>query len=593
LARPYGRLQSRLANNVIQLVVKLVDQLTVPLAKINGSLAAFKGLMVTAAAALPLAAFASFARRSFEAADALGDAAERAGVTVESLSRLKFVAEQNDVEFGALTTAIKRWQVTLSQASSGQKDASESLNLLRLNASQLKNLRLEDQLKVIADQFARIRDPADQTRVAVELFGRAGEQLVPLLNKGGDAIADLTAEADRLGITLDSNTISAVDRADKALKRFLATVSGAGQRAAGNIALAIMGPKDEIEAATIDVEKLIEMRKLAEESAKSAGPDAPAWFKRMNANTMAKVNAQLDEARKKLEALQKTAEKDAPAPLAIPADPEKISEVLVTQRKAELEGLSKLLQQFEQDTKLTEDKIYQDYLETTTKIKELQKAGIIDAEEAAKRISSARIKYESDVLIDPVKITQSKVVVQQVLSEQQKAVDKFVDTLQTGLENLARSGELTGRSILKYLLSAFQAQVLKDAIAGLGNYLKGALGGTGGSSSSAFGSFLSGLFGAFGHAAGGGRGGVRWVGEDGPELDTGGGNIMNRRQLAFAMGGASGGGVTVTNNNVFNVSGTDPAATAQYIESRLQVQGRKQLEQFNRLLRDNYGRGLR
>lgn len=271
----------------------------------------------------------------------------------------------------------------------------------------------------------------------------------------------------------------------------------------------------------------------------------------------------------------------------------KIEEVTIKQRKAELEGLTKLLAQFEQDTKLTEDKIYADYLETTTKIKELQKAGIIDAEETARRLSNARIKFENDILIDPVKITQSKVVVQQVLSEQQRAVDKFVDTLSTGLDNLARSGELTGRSILKYLLSAFQAQVLKDAIAGLSSYLKTALGGTGGSSSSALGSFLSGLFGSFGHAAGGGRGGVRWVGEDGPELDTGGGNIMNRRQLQFAMGGGGGGGVVVTNNNVFNVSGTDPATTAQYIEARLQIQQRRQLEQWNRLLKDNYGRGLR
>jgi len=560
----------------------------------SGNIAAFKALLKTLAAAAPVAALAAFAKKSFEAADALGDAAERAGVAVESLSRLKYVADQNDVSFESLTVGIKRWQVLLSQASSNQKEAADSLNLLQLNAGQLKGLRLEDQLKVIADQFARIRDPADQTRVAVELFGRAGEQLVPLLNKGGAAIADLTAEADRLGITLDSNTTSAVDRADKALKRFFATVGGAGQRAAGNIALAIMGPKDEIEAAESTIDKLLEQRKMLEESAKSAGKDAPAWFQRINADAMAKVNEQLEKARGNLEALKATAEENAPAALEIPAEPEKITEVTIKQRKAELEGLAKLLDQFENDTKSSEDKIYQDYLETTDKIKELQKAGIIDAEEAAKRISNARIKYENDVLIDPVKITQSKVVVTKVLTDQQRAVDKFVDTLSTGLDNLAHSGELTGRSILKYLLSAFEAQALKDAIAGLGSYLKKSLGGTGGAGNSAFGSFLAGIFGAFGHAAGGGRtSGMRWVGEDGPELDTGGTSILNRRQLAFAIGGGGGGGVNYSPTTVMNISGTDPVQTAQYVEARLQANNRKQLEQMDRLLKNNYGRGLR
>lgn len=492
-----------------------------------------------------------------------------------------------------MTFSIKRWQVTLSQAASGSTDAANALKLLQLNAAQLKSLSLEDQLRVIADQFARIRDPADQTRVAVELFGRSGEQLVPLLKQGGAAIADLTAEAERLGITLDEHTVGAVDRADKALKRFFATVGGAGQRAAGNIALAIMGPKDEIDQAGITIDKLLEQRKMLEESAKSAGADAPAWFKRINADAMAKVNQELEAANQNLQKLQKTASANGPAPLEIPKQEGPISEVLIKQRKAELEGLAKLLDQFEKDTKLSEDKIFQDYLETTNKIKELQKSGIIDAEEAAKRTRDARIKFENDVLIDPVKITQSKVIVTQVLSEQQRAVDKFVDTLSTGLDNLAHSGELTGRSILKYLLSAFEAQALKDAIAGLGTYLKKALGGTGGASSSGIGSFLAGIFGAFGHAAGGGRGGMRWVGEDGPELDTGGGNIMNRRQLAFAMGGGGGGDVSIGPTTIVVQGASDPAATAQYVEARIQSNNRKQLEQINRLLKDNYGRPLR
>lgn len=425
----------------------------------------------------------------------------------------------------------------------------------------------------------------------MELFGRSGEQLVPLLNKGGAAVADLTAEADRLGITLDQNTIGAVDRADKALKRFLATVGGAGQRAAGNIALAIMGPSDDIDAAEIQISKLLEQRKMLQESAKSAGPDAPAWFQRINAESMDKVNQQLETANRNLQTLQKAATANGPAPLEIPKEPEKISEVVVKQRKAELEGLAKLLDQFEQDTKSTEDKIYADYLETTEKIKELQKAGLIDAEEAAKRTSNARIKFESDVLIDPVKITQTKNIIQQTLTDQQRAVDKFVDTLTTGLDNLAHSGELTGKSILKYLLSAFEAQVLKDAISGLGNYLKKSLGGTGGSSSSGIGSILNGIFGAFGHAAGGGRGGMRIVGEDGPELDTGGGNIMNRRQLQFAMGGGSP-SVSI-GDSIINIQGSADANTIPLIQSALAINNRRQLEQVNRLLKDNYGRGLR
>lgn len=547
-----------------------------------------------------------FGKASFEAAAALGNAAERTGVAVDSLSRLKYVAEQNDVSFEALTQSIKHYQVIVSQAASGSKDSADALALLSLKAEQLKGLSLEDQLKLIADQFARIRDPADQTRVAVELFTRSGEQMVPVLKKGGTAIGELISKADELGITLNENTVGAVDRADKALKSLLATISGAGQRAAGNIALAIMGPKDEVDAASATIDKLLEQRKMLEESAKSAGPDAPAWFQKINADSMAKVNAQLDAARKNLTALKKAATDNAAPALEIPKQQGPITDVIITQRKAELTGLAKLLDDFEVSTRTSEEKIYQDYKDTVAKIQEI--SAKIGADETAKRLKDARIKYEEAVTIDPVKISQSKVVVTQTLSEQQRAVNKFVDTLDTGLENLAQSGKITGNAILKYLLSAFGAQVLKDAIDGLGSYLKKTLGGAGGSGStgSLIGSVISGLFGSGGgsgeispvvitqkHAAGGGSmSGPRIVGEDGPELDLGGGNIMNRRQLQFAMAGA--GGITVQQGDV-NVStnATDPAAVAQYVSAVVQQNNKQLLDQLNRRLKDNYGRGLR
>ena len=364
-------------------------------------------------------------------------------MAVESLSRLKYAAEQNDVDFSSLTLSIKRWQVTLSQAASGSQDAAGALKLLSLNASQLKGLSLEDQLRTIADQFSRIRDPADQTRVAVELFGRAGEQLVPLLNKGGGAIAELTAEADNLGITLDQKTTGAVDRADKAIKKLVATLSAAGQRAVGSIAEQIVGPLDNIDAAERSLKALEKDRNAFLRGAANFLPSeqVQAELDRLDARIAgAKEGLRVIKAAE--DQFQANQDKNA---LVIPDD-SKITEVSIKQRKVELEGLAKLLDQFEQDTKTTEDKIYQDYLDTTNKIQELQKAGIISAEEAARRTRDARIKFENDALIDPVKITQTKVIIQQTLTEQQRAVDKFVDTLSTGLENLARSGELTGRS---------------------------------------------------------------------------------------------------------------------------------------------------
>lgn len=559
-------------------------------------------------------ALTHFAKSSLEAADALGDAADRAGVAVESLSRLKFAAEQNDVDFSSLTFALKRWQVTLSQAASGSEQASASLRLLHLNAAQLKSLSLEDQLKKIADQFTRIRDPADQTRVAVELFGRSGEQLVPLLRQGGAAIDDLTKKADELGITLSESAAKGADLADKALKRLLATISAAGQKAAGNIALAIIGPQNDIDKASATIDKLIAQQEMLKESAKSAGADAPAWFKRLNADAMAKVNAQLEKARANLAGLQKQAEESKAPPLVIP-DTSPITEAVISQHKNELQGLAKLLDEFNRNTRVSEDKFLQEYHDTLAQIDELTQAHVITQQEASKRIRDARLKYEQAVdieLIDVNKIEAQKVVVTKVFTEQQRAVDKFVATVQDGLENLARSGEITGRSILKYLLSSFEAQVLKDAIDGIGRYLRHSLGGSTSTGTSGAGSIIGSIIGSlFGsgsggngeispvvitqkHAAGGGSmSGPRVVGEDGPELLFDSGRVMNRRQLQFAMAGAGGGAnISLGDTNIV-VQGNADANTIALLRAEQQQNNKKLLEQLNLKLKETYGRGIR
>lgn len=188
-------------------------------------------------AAKAVADVVQYGKAMFEAADAIGDAAARSGIAVESLSRLKFIAEQSDVEFSSLTTGIKAFQKGLSEASSGSGSAIRSFAQIGIEATKIRNLPLEQQLLAIAGGFERIRNPADQTRIAMDLFGKAGNELVPFLNQGPAGLKRLADEADRLGITLDGKTVGAIGAADQALKKLKATADSFTQRQLGQLAL--------------------------------------------------------------------------------------------------------------------------------------------------------------------------------------------------------------------------------------------------------------------------------------------------------------------------------------------------------------------
>lgn len=252
-----------------------LEKVQTSLKKLEGSTASVAKAFAVLPSLLSAGAIIAYGKAMFEAADAIGDAAARSGIAVESLSRLKFIAEQSDVEFTSLTTGIKAFQKGLSEASSGSASAIQSFARIGVEVDKIRNLPLEQQLSAIAAGFQNVRNPADQTRIAMELFGKAGNELVPFLQQGPEGLANLANEADRLGITLNGSTIGAIGAADQALKKLKATVNGFFQRALGDVALAIMGPESlsEIDQARLKIRSLLEEKQRIELSRPGEGSD--------------------------------------------------------------------------------------------------------------------------------------------------------------------------------------------------------------------------------------------------------------------------------------------------------------------------------
>lgn len=192
-------------------------------------------------------AILSFVKSAIQAGDALGDAAERAGIAVESFSRLQFAASRADVEVTAFTTGITKFQVAVSKASEGNKQALGTFSLLNIEISKLKDLSIEDQFATLADAFKGIKNPADRTRIAIELFGKAaGPQFVLFLAQGSEGMKKFTELADKLGITMTDSAAKGLDRATKATEGFIGALKQGIAVRFGDLVTGIFGSGDEL-----------------------------------------------------------------------------------------------------------------------------------------------------------------------------------------------------------------------------------------------------------------------------------------------------------------------------------------------------------
>lgn len=156
----------------------------------------------------------------------LAHMSERTGIGVEALSQLSYAADQTGVDTDALEKGLHKMQRGLVEAAMGSQEAEQTFLALGLSARELERTSTGEQISAIASKIAGLSNPTERAAAAMMIFGRSGANLLPLLNKGGDGIADLMKKADDLGLTISAKDAMAAKALDEAGRSVWATLKG-------------------------------------------------------------------------------------------------------------------------------------------------------------------------------------------------------------------------------------------------------------------------------------------------------------------------------------------------------------------------------
>ncbi|MFN3165561.1 MAG: hypothetical protein ACE37H_00690 [Phycisphaeraceae bacterium] len=151
--------------------------------------------------------------------DQVAKMAKRTGLSVETLSELRFVATQTGTEFESLEMAFRKMQRSIYDAGRGLSTQVDALSDLGLTFADLDGLSPEEQFKLLADRISMIEDPTRKAAIAMTLFGRTGTNLLPMFASGARGIEVLQAEARRLGLTMSGEDAAAAEEFTDALDR--------------------------------------------------------------------------------------------------------------------------------------------------------------------------------------------------------------------------------------------------------------------------------------------------------------------------------------------------------------------------------------
>lgn len=155
-----------------------------------------------------IAGLGAMVKSSIDTADALAKMSQRTGLSVENLSTMSYALSLNDMSLEGFTTSVKKLSESMVGVSEDGEKTSNALVKIGVSATdQNGKLRGVDQvLYDVANKFATMPDGAQKAALAVDLFGKAGMDMIPFLNNGAEGIQQLQQEAKNLGLEVDTTT---------------------------------------------------------------------------------------------------------------------------------------------------------------------------------------------------------------------------------------------------------------------------------------------------------------------------------------------------------------------------------------------------
>lgn len=129
---------------------------------------------------------------SIDAADHLNDLSKKTGVAVDVLGGLGFAASQAGGDLESVTAAAGKLNKSIAEAAGGNKEVGVAFKALGISVRDTTGaLKTADVIMAeIADKFAEFEDGPEKAAIALRLFGKAGADIIPLLNDGGKALRD-------------------------------------------------------------------------------------------------------------------------------------------------------------------------------------------------------------------------------------------------------------------------------------------------------------------------------------------------------------------------------------------------------------------
>ena len=196
LSAQIARLQQDM-DNARRVVGSTMDRIS---ASVAGAMKMFAGL----AAGLTVAVFARFVKGGIDAADAMDELREKTGLLMKDVAGVRLIFQREGFGDQELVTSMSKLSKAITTGGGGLA----ALKVATKDASgEFRSTQAV--LYDVADRFAKMENGAQKSALAMDIFGKSGVSLIPMLNGGSEGMRDMAEMAQKLGLVISQETATA------------------------------------------------------------------------------------------------------------------------------------------------------------------------------------------------------------------------------------------------------------------------------------------------------------------------------------------------------------------------------------------------
>jgi hypothetical protein len=225
-------------------ILARTEKLEQGLDKAAGNISKFGGMIAGATAAVTqfalqmgtaaVNAFIEYGAATMQAVDSTAKLSDQLGVSFEALRGLQHGGSLAGSSAEQVGDAFKKLAKQLGEVRSGNLETSKTFRELGLDGLKLSEMPLDKAFGRIAQKISEIQNPTDRAKAAMDVFGKSGQDLLPMMAQGEEGLRKMQQEFQSLGGNMNRLDAAKIENVNDAFDRLKVQVGNSASKLVAN-----------------------------------------------------------------------------------------------------------------------------------------------------------------------------------------------------------------------------------------------------------------------------------------------------------------------------------------------------------------------